>query len=86
MISFGVGFIVSVCIEWPFIGICKIAFAPFNRPTTKEKVCPSPEDTVTEVSSGDDISDKKDIEMSSSSKEIEKDYFAYENTSYENRF
>ena len=34
MLTFGIGFVVSVCVEWPFVGICKLLFNPNNNRST----------------------------------------------------
>ena len=55
ILSFGCGFILSVTIEWPFMGLCKLLFNPFPHKVQPNKVTEdaSVEETVSETSHSD---------------------------------
>ena len=61
VITFGFGFIASACIEWPFVGICKLLFSPSLPNRAPIEVAPSitPDGTLPEYSYGSSTEPEK---------------------------
>ena len=78
------GFILSVTIEWPFVGLCKLVFNPSPPKVQERKVIEntSVEDTVSETSSSDSDNLKDEAKMHEI-KPSSNHQFAYENQSFQ---